>query len=109
MSKAKKTNLDALSKQIEALIAKRDSEIQRMKKVVAEGIMTDELILKLSDYSNADLKKLGNMLASKVDDCIAQLEREKNAKKVVNQPAPQPAEEPNVQNGNSAYRFVQQQ
>ena len=79
MSKSKQ-NLDALSKQIEALLAKRDKELARLKDVITNGLLTDELVTKLGDYSDADLKKIGKILASKVDDCIAQFEKEKAAK-----------------------------
>ena len=79
MSKSKQ-NLDALSKQIEALLAKRDKELARLKDVITNGLLTDELVTKLGDYSDADVKKIGKILASKVDDCIAQFEKEKAAK-----------------------------
>lgn len=79
MSKSKQ-NLDALSKQIEALLAKRDKELARLKDVITNGLLTDELVTKLGDYSDSDLKKIGKILASKVDDCIAQFEKEKVAK-----------------------------
>ena len=92
MSKSKQ-NLDALSKQIEALLAKRDKELARLKDVITNGLLTDELVTKLGDYSDADLKKIGKILASKVDDCIAQFEKEKADKKT---PKVEPKEEPKV-------------
>ena len=79
MSKSKQ-NLDALSKQIEALIAKRDKELTRLRDVINKSLMSDDLVIKLGDYSDADLKKIGKLLASKVDECIAQFEKEKAAK-----------------------------
>ena len=85
MSKSK-TNLDALSKQIEALIAKREKELARLKDVITSGLLSDELVTKLGDYSDSDLKKIGKILASKVDDCIAQFEREKAAKRAKPEP-----------------------
>ena len=92
MSKSKQ-NLDALSKQIEALLAKRDKELARLKDVITNGLLTDELVTKLGDYSDTDLKKIGKILASKVDDCIAQFEKEKADKKA---PKVEPKEEPKV-------------
>ena len=97
MSKSKQ-NLDALSKQIEALLAKREKEMARLRDVINKSLMSDDLITKLGDYSDADLKKIGKILASKVDDCIAQFEKEKADKKA-------PKEEPkvtSVPNGTSA-------
>ena len=79
MSKSKQ-NLDALSKQIEALLAKREKEMARLRDVINKSLMSDDLVTKLGDYSDADLKKIGKILASKVDDCIAQFEKEKAAK-----------------------------
>lgn len=92
MSKSKQ-NLDALSKQIEALMAKREKEMTRLRDVINKSLMSDDLVTKLGDYSDADLKKIGKILASKVDDCIAQFEKEKAAK---NTPKAEPKEESNV-------------
>ena len=92
MSKSKQ-NLDALSKQIEALLAKREKEMARLRDVINKSLMSDDLITKLGDYSDADLKKIGKILASKVDDCIAQFEKEKADKKA---PKVEPKEEPKV-------------
>ena len=42
--------------------------------------MTDEIALKLGNRSDADLKRIMSMLVGYVDECVASLDAEKQAR-----------------------------
>ena len=80
MSKAKKMNLASIKKQMEALKEAQVQEEQRIKENIAKGL-TSDVVEKLGEYNEADVKRIGTILSGYVDKAIKSLEAEKSQKK----------------------------
>ena len=80
MSKAKKMNLASIKKQMEALKEAQVQEEQRIKENIAKGL-TSDVVEKLGEYNEADVKRIGTILSGYVDKAIKSLETEKSQKK----------------------------
>lgn len=67
------------------LMAKMQNEMQkekqRMADVMASALLDSSAAVKLGDYGDADLRRIMAMLSVHIDDCIRQLDLEKQAKK----------------------------
>ena len=92
MSKAKKVNLAAIKKQMEALQAAQAQEEQRIKENIAGGL-TSDAVEKLGAYSEGDLKKIGSILSQYVDKAIKSYETDKAQKKAKAEAAKEAASE----------------
>ena len=66
MSKAKKMNLASIKKQMEALKEAQVQEEQRIKENIAKGL-TSDVVEKLGEYNEADVKRIGTILSGYVD------------------------------------------
>ena len=80
MSKAKKMNLASIKKQMEALKEAQVQEEQRIKENIAKGL-TSDVVEKLGEFNEADVKRIGTILSGYVDKAIKSLEAEKSQKK----------------------------
>lgn len=92
MSKAKKVNLAAIKKQMEALQAAQAQEEQRIKENIAGGL-TSDAVEKLGAFSEGDLKKIGSILSQYVDKAIKSYETDKAQKKAKAEAAKEAASE----------------
>lgn len=92
MSKAKKVNLAAIKKQMEALQAAQAQEEQRIKENIAGGL-TNDAVEKLGAFSEGDLKKIGSILSQYVDKAIKSYETDKAQKKAKAEAAKEAASE----------------
>ena len=92
MSKAKKVNLAAIKKQMEALQAAQAQEEQRIKENIAGGL-TSDAVEKLGAFSEGDLKKIGSILSQYVDKAIKSYETDKAQKKAKAEAAKETASE----------------
>ena len=92
MSKAKKVNLAAIKKQMEALQAAQAQEEQRIKENIAGGL-TSDAVEKLGAFSEGDLKKIGSILSQYVDKAIKSYETDKAQKKATAEAAKEAASE----------------
>jgi predicted AlkP superfamily phosphohydrolase/phosphomutase len=92
MSKAKKVNLAAIKKQMEALQAAQAQEEQRIKENIAGGL-TSDAVEKLGAYSEGGLKKIGSILSQYVDKAIKSYETDKAQKKAKAEAAKEAASE----------------
>ena len=72
MSKAKKVNLAAIKKQMEALQAAQAQEEQRIKENIAGGL-TSDAVEKLGAFSEGDLKKIENIAGGLTSDAVEKL------------------------------------
>lgn len=92
MSKAKKVNLAAIKKQMEALQAAQAQEEQRIKENIAGGL-TSDAVEKLGAYSEGELKKIGSILSQYVDKAIKSYETDKAQKRAKAEAAKEAASE----------------
>ena len=60
--------------------ADMEKEKERMAGVIAKAFMSDQTAAKLGRCSDADLKRVVSMLAGHIDECLAKLDAEKQAR-----------------------------
>lgn len=82
MAKKKQQSYGDIAQSVKALVAQMEAEKERMAGVMAKAFMTDDVAVKLGGCTDAELKKVVSMLAGHVDECLAVLDAEKQAKKV---------------------------
>lgn len=80
MAKKKQLSYGEMQKQMEKMAADMEKEKERMAGVMAAAFMTDATAAKLGNRSDADLKRIMSMLAGHIDECIATLDAEKQAR-----------------------------
>lgn len=81
MSKKKQQSYGEMKVQIEKMAADMAREKERMAGVMAKALLDDHAAVKLGGYSDTDLKNIMRMLAGHIDECVAELEAEKQARK----------------------------
>ncbi|WP_304961077.1 hypothetical protein [uncultured Parabacteroides sp.] len=80
MAKKKHRSIAEMQDRMNELVAEIKEEKERMAGVMAKAFLTDEIALKLGNRSDADLKRIMSMLVGYVDECVASLDAEKQAR-----------------------------
>lgn len=80
MAKKKQPTYAQMARLMEKMLSDMEKEKERMAWVMATAFLDDQTAVKLGDYTDAELKRIMSMLAGHVDECIAKLENEKQAR-----------------------------
>ena len=96
MSKKQRLSYSDMTRLLFQMKANIEREKTRMGGVIMEAMIDDETASKLSNFSDAELRRLTALLAGHIDDCIATLEAEKRAKKKKENAAQPPAEQERI-------------
>ena len=81
MPKKKQQNYGEMKAQMEKMVAAMKQERERMAGVMATALLDDSAAVKLGGYSDKDLQNIMRMLAGHIDECVAVLEAEKQARR----------------------------
>ena len=81
MSKKKQQSYGDMAASIAKMQAEMEKEKERMAGVMAKAFMSGDVAVKLGRYSDKDLQAIVRKLAGHIDECVAELEAEKQARK----------------------------
>ena len=80
MSRKKQPSYGEMKEQAAKIAAEMEKEKERLAGVMAKAFMNDQVAVKLGGCSDADLKRVVSMLAGYIDECLAKLDAEKQAR-----------------------------
>ena len=91
MARKKQPSIAEMQNRMQELAAEITKEKERMAGDMAKAFLTDEIAAKLGDRSDAELKRIMSMLTVHVDECVAALDAEKQARAAKSEEKPQDA------------------
>ena len=80
MSRKKQPSYGEMKEQAAKIAAEMEKDKERLAGVMAKAFMNDQVAVKLGGCSDADLKRVVSMLAGYIDECLAKLDAEKQAR-----------------------------
>ena len=77
MSKKRTMTYGAMKRAMADMQKQMEAERQRVVKVIADVLLTEENAVLLGEFSDAELKKVTALLSKHIPDCVAQVKAEK--------------------------------
>ena len=79
MSKKRNMTYAEMQRAMQSMQKQMEAERQRVIKVIADVLMTEENAVLLGEFSDAELKKVTALLSKHIPACVAQVKAEKQA------------------------------
>lgn len=80
MSRKKQPTYSEMAESVEKMLVEMQKEKERMAGVMVKALLDDQVAVKLGRCTDAELKRVMSMLAGHVDECLAVLDAEKQAR-----------------------------
>ena len=75
----KRETYGSISRKLNALLEKQEQEKQRIARVMADELLTDQITLRIGDLTDTELRKVMKCLSEHLDGCIDQVENDNQA------------------------------
>lgn len=72
----KRETYGSICRKLNALLEKQEQEKQRIARVMADVLLTDQTALRIGDFTDTELRKVMRGLAGYLDGCIEKVETE---------------------------------